>query len=344
MDSALPTRALGSSGLHISVAGFGAWAAGGGGYAFGWGPQDDDQTVAAVHHAVELGVTWIDTAAVYGLGHSEEVVGRAVRALPADDRPLVFTKCGLEWDPAAPAAAPQRITTPQTVRRSLEDSLRRLGLDHVDLYQIHWPDDQGTPVEDAWAELVRLRAEGKVRAVGVSNFDVPLLERCEAVGHVDSLQPPFSLLQRETAEELLPWARAHETGVLCYSPLGSGLLTETFTAERVESLAEDDWRRRPPMFKAPRLGRSLALRDALRPIARRHGVTTSAVAIAWVTKWVGVSGAIVGARSAEQVDGWIAGARLELDDGDLDEMARAIADSEAGRGPADPRQASGTGE
>ncbi len=337
MCSTLPARPLGSSGLEISLAGFGAWATGGGGYAFGWGPQDDERSVAAIHRAIELGVTWIDTAAVYGLGHSEEVVGRAVRALPADARPLVFTKCGLEWDPADRPAPPRRITTPQTVRRSLEDSLRRLGLDHVDLYQIHWPDDEGNSLEGAWAEMVRLRDEGKVRSLGVSNFDIDLLHRCERIGHIDALQPPFSLLRREAAAELLPWACAHDTGVICYSPLGSGLLTETFTAERVRSLAEDDWRRRPPMFREPRLSRSLALRDALRPIAERHGTTTSAVAVAWVVAWSGVTGAIVGARSPEQVDGWVDGARLTLGDEDLDEIARALAATEAGSGPADPR-------
>ncbi len=285
-----------------------------------------------------LGVTWVDTAAVYGLGHSEEVVGRAVRALPADARPLVFTKCALEWDDADPMAATRRIATPHTVRHGIEDSLRRLGMDTVDLFQLHWPDDEGNPIEDAWAEMVRLRDEGKARAIGVSNFDVALLERCEAVGHVDSLQPPFSLIQRETAAELLPWARAHGTGVLCYSPMGSGLLTETFSAARVAAFPEDDWRRRPPMFKEPQLGRNLALRDALRPIAARHGASVPAVAIAWVTSWAGVSGAIVGARSPEQVDGWIGAARVTLTDEDLDEIAAAVSASGAGRGPADPRQ------
>ncbi len=338
MASPLPTRPLGTSGLQISVTGFGSWAVGGAGSSFGWGQQDDERSVAAIHRAVELGVTWVDTAAVYGVGHSEEVVGRAVRALPADARPLVFTKCGLEWDPAAPNAGERRISTPATVRRGLEDSLRRLRMDDVDLFQIHWPDAEGNPVEEAWAEMVTLRDEGKARAIGVSNFDAGLLERCEAVGHVDSLQPPFSLLERTTALELLPWALAHGTGVICYSPMGSGLLTDTFSAERVAALAETDWRRRPPSFREPQLSRNLALRDALRPVAERHGATTAAVAIAWVTSWPGVSGAIVGARGPEQVDGWIEGARLELTDEDLDEIARAVEETGAGSGPADPRR------
>jgi aryl-alcohol dehydrogenase-like predicted oxidoreductase len=335
----LPTRTFGTSGLEITTVGFGSWATGGGGWAFGWGPQDDDLSIAAIHRAVDLGVNWIDTAAIYGLGHSEEVVGRAVRALPAAARPLVFTKCGLGWDAADPMRSAKRVVTPSTVRHGIEDSLRRLGLDSVDLFQIHWPDDQGNPVEEAWAEMVKLREEGKARAVGVSNFDPDLLAGIEPVGHVDSLQPPFSLIQRETAAELLPWARAHLTGVLCYSPLGSGILTDTFTAGRIAAMAEDDWRRRPSSFNEPALSRNLSLRDALRPIAARHDATVAAVAVAWVTRWPGVSGAIVGARSQEQVDGWIGGASLGLTDEDLAEIAGAVQATGAGAGPVDPRRA-----
>jgi len=267
------------------------------------------------------------------------VVGRAVRALPAAARPLIFTKCGLEWDAADPMRAPERIFTPHTVRHGIEESLRRLGLEAVDLFQIHWPDDQGNPVEEAWAEMVKLREEGKARAIGVSNFDPDLLARCEAVGHVDSLQPPFSLIDRRTAAELLPQARAHGIGVLCYSPMASGILTDTFSAARVAAMAADDWRRRPPSFNEPELGRNLSLRDALRPIAARHEATVAAAAVAWVTSWPGVSGAIVGARSPEQVDGWIAGASLELTDEDLAEIAGAVQGAGAGAGPVDPRRA-----
>ena len=335
---ALPTRTLGTSGLEITTVGFGSWAAGGGGWWFGLGPQNDDLSIAAIHRAVDLGVNWIDTAAVYGLGHSEEVVGRAVRALPAATRPLIFTKCGLEWDAADPMGAVQRVATPHTVRSGIEDSLRRLGLESVDLFQIHWPDDQGNPVEEAWAEMVKLRVEGKARAIGVSNFDPDLLARIEPFGHVDSLQPPFSLIDRETAVDLLPWARAHGTGVICYSPMASGILTDTFSAARVAAMADDDWRRRPPSFNEPELGRNLSLRDALRPIAARHDTTVAAVAVAWVTRWPGVSGAIVGARSPEQVDGWIDGATLELTDEDLVEIADAVQSTGAGEGPAGPRR------
>lgn len=335
----LTTRMLGTSGLAITTIGFGSWAAGGGGWAFGWGPQDDALSIAAIHHALDLGVNWIDTAAIYGLGHSEEVVGRAVRALPAAARPLVFTKCGLEWDAADPMREAERIVTPHSVRRGIEDSLRRLGLESVDLFQIHWPDDQGNPVEEAWAEMVKLRDEGKARAIGVSNFDPDVLARIEPVGHVDSLQPPLSLIDRETATELLPWTRAHGAGVICYSPMASGILTGTFSAARVDAMAADDWRRRPPPFNEPRLSRNLSLRDALRPIAARHGATVAAIAVAWVIAWPGVTGAIVGARSPEQVDGWIEGASLKLTDEDLDEIAGAVQVTGAGEGPADPRQA-----
>ena len=332
----LPTRTLGTSGLEITTVGFGAWAAGGGGWAFSWGPQDDEASLAAMRHAVELGVNWIDTAAVYGLGHSEEVVGRLLRDFPEGDRPFVFTKCGLVWDPNDRMAIARQVLRPESVRAECEASLRRLGVDRIDLYQFHWPDDEGTPVEDSWAVMLRLIEEGKVRSSGVSNFDVELLDRCEALNHVDSLQPPFSLIHREIAAEEIPWCDAHGTGVICYSPMQAGLLTDGFTAERVENLAPDDWRRRSADFHPPLLGRNLALRDALRPIARRHGTTTAAVAAAWTLAWPGVGGAIVGARSAAQVDGWVAAGSLRLTPEDLDEVAAAIAGSGAGSGPARP--------
>ena len=332
----LPTRTLGTSGLEITTVGFGAWAAGGGGWAFSWGPQDDEASLAAMRHAVELGVNWIDTAAAYGLGHSEEVVGRLLRDFPEGDRPFVFTKCGLVWDPNDRMAIARQVLRPESVRAECEASLRRLGVDRIDLYQFHWPDDEGTPVEDSWAVMLRLIEEGKVRSSGVSNFDVELLDRCEALNHVDSLQPPFSLIHREIAAEEIPWCDAHGTGVICYSPMQAGLLTDGFTAERVENLAPDDWRRRSADFHPPLLGRNLALRDALRPIARRHGTTTAAVAAAWTLAWPGVSGAIVGARSAAQVDGWVAAGGLGLTPEDLDEVAAAIAESGAGSGPARP--------
>jgi aryl-alcohol dehydrogenase-like predicted oxidoreductase len=336
MSTRLPTHQLGSTDLNITRVGFGAWATGGGGWAFGWGPQDDDQSVAAMNRALELGVNWIDTAAVYGLGHSEEVVGRVLKQRKGADRPYVFTKCGLVWDAKDRTKDPKRVLTPASIRRECEASLRRLGIDRIDLYQFHWPDETGTPVEESWRMMVQLQEEGKVRAIGVSNFDVSLLRKIEAVHHADSLQPPFSLIKREAAASEIPWCRANRTGVIVYSPMQSGILTETFSADHVNKMAADDWRTRSPNFQTPKLERNIALRDALIPIARRHDTTVSAVAIAWALAWPGVTGAIVGARSAEQVDGWIGAATLSLDAADLDEIGRAIEKTGAGAGPTRP--------
>jgi len=329
-------RPLGSSGLDITTVGFGAWAIGGGGWAFGWGPQDDADSLATMRHALELEINWIDTAAVYGLGHSEEVVGRLLRELPVGERPLVFTKCGLVWDDHDRMAEPRRVLRPESIRKECEASLRRLGVERIDLYQFHWPDETGTPVEDSWAAMARLVEQGKARAVGVSNFDVALLARCEAIRHVDSLQPPFSLIRRDVAAREIPWCAEHDTGVIVYSPMQSGLLTDSFTAARVAALAEDDWRRRSPQFQEPNLSRNLALRDALKPVARRHGASVSAVAVAWTLAWPGVTGAIVGARTPTQVDGWIGAASLRLTAADLDEISDAIARTGAGSGPVHP--------
>jgi len=333
----LPTRPLGRSGLAITRVGFGAWAAGGGGWSFGWGPQDDEDSLAAMRRAIERGVNWIDTAAVYGLGHSEEVIGRFLRELPSASRPLVFTKCGLIWDEKNPMVQSRRVLQPESIARECEASLRRLGVERIDLYQFHWPDQTETAVEDSWAAMARLVEQGKVRAAGVSNFGLELLERCEAVRHVDSLQPPFSLIRRDAAEREIPWCAARAAGVIVYSPMQSGILTDSFDAARVARLAPDDWRRRSPEFQAPNLDRNLALRDALRPIARRHEVSVSVVAIAWTLACPGVTGAIVGARSAEQVDGWIGAASVDLTPADLDEIAQALARTGAGAGPTRPR-------
>jgi aryl-alcohol dehydrogenase-like predicted oxidoreductase len=330
---ALSTRPLGRSGLNITRVGFGSWAVGGGGWAFGWGPQDDAASLATMRHALEAGVNWIDTAAVYGLGHSEEVVGQLLRDLPEADRPLVFTKCGLAWNENDRMAKPERVLTPASIQRECEASLRRLGVERIDLYQFHWPDETGTRVEDSWAAMTRLIEQGKIRAAGVSNFDVRLLDRCEAIRHVDSLQPPFSLINRAAGEKELPWCASQGTGVICYSPMQSGLLTESFTAERVRALASDDWRRRAQEFQPPNLRRNLALRDALRPIAKRHETSVSAIAIAWTLAWPGVTGAIVGARTPAQVDGWIDAAWITLAPEDLDEIAAAIRQTRAGSGP-----------
>lgn len=330
----MTTAGLGSNGPEITRVGFGAWAIGGGGWSFGWGPQDDETAIAAMQHAVRRGINWIDTAAVYGLGHSEVLVGRMLQQMNESERPLVFTKCGLSWDEQDRMKPPQRDLRPQTIRRECENSLRRLGVERIDLYQFHWPDETGTPVEDSWGEMSRLVDEGKVRWAGVSNFDVTLLEKCEPIRHVDSLQPPFSLIRRGMAARELEWCRQHGTGIIVYSPMQSGLLTEKWTLDRVDELAADDWRRRSPDFQRPAIERNLQLRDALIPIAQKHGVSVGAVAVAWTLAWPGVTGAIVGARSPEQVDGWIGAGSLELGSDDLAAIQAAIESTGAGSGPA----------
>lgn len=340
----LSRRPLGRSGIEITTVGIGTWAVGGGGWSFGWGPQDDEASIAAIRHGVELGINWIDTAAIYGFGHSEEVVRRALEQMPSRERPYIFTKCGLVFDPQHRFAAPQRNLRPESIRQECEASLRRLGVDRIDLYQFHWADEIGTPLEDSWAEMSKLVQEGKVRAAGVSNFNVAQLDVCERIRHVDSLQPPFSLIRRDAAVDLLPWCAAHGTGVIVYSPMQAGLLTETMSAEKLAGLAEDDWRRRAPEFREPQVGRNLRLRDALRPIAERHHTTVAAVAIAWTLSWPGVTGAIVGARSAAQVDGWAAASELALKVEDLNEITCAISETGAGSRPLRPGQMRATAD
>ena len=330
----LPAGQLGRAGPRITRVGFGSWAVGGGGWAHAWGAQDDGQSVAAMRHAVDRGINWIDTAAIYGVGHSEEVVGRMLRDLPAGDRPLVFTKCGLIWDPADPMKAASRDLSPASVRAQCEASLRRLGVGTIDVFQFHRPDtDTGTAVEDSWGEMGRLIDEGKVRWGGLSNFDVALLARCEMIRHIDSFQPPFSLHRRAAAAELVPWCARNGTGVIVYSTMGAGLFTDRFSLARARALPPDDWRSRSAEFQTPNVERNLALRDALRPIAARHRVTVAEVAVAWALHWPGVTGAIVGARSPDQVDGWIGAASLALDADDLQAIAGAIERTGAGQGP-----------
>jgi aryl-alcohol dehydrogenase-like predicted oxidoreductase len=339
LTATLPTRPLGRTGPAITRVGFGSWAIGGAGWAMGWGAQDDDAAVAAMRHAVERGINWIDTAAIYGVGHSEELVGRLLRELPDGERPLVFTKCGLMWDEADPMKPAWRDLEPKSLRAQCEASLRRLGIDTIDLFQFHRPDtDTGTPVEESWGELGRLIEEGKVRWGGLSNFDIDLLERCEKVRHVDSFQPAFSLIRRQSAATWIPWCAEHGTGVIVYSPMGAGIFTDRFSRERVQSLPADDWRSRNAEFLPPNVDRNIALRDALKPIAAKHAATTAEVAVAWTLHWPGVTGAIVGARSAEQVDGWIGAAWLALDAADLEAISRAIEATGAGLGPTRPEK------
>ena len=331
----LPTRPFGKTGMDITRVGFGAWAAGGGGWAFSWGPQDDEESIAAIRHAVEAGVNWVDTAAVYGLGHSEEVVGAAMDGIPEADRPFIFTKGGLVWDEAQRYKQALRVGAPESIKTRAEESLRRLRLETVDLYQMHWPAEDGTPIEEYWGAFLELVDEGKARAVGLSNHNLAQLEAAEAVGHVDSLQPPFSAVKRGTAAEIA-WCAAHSTGVIIYSPMQAGLLTGAFSADRVASLHQDDWRKRDPQFQGDNLERNLALAERLRQIGEKRGVGSGAVAIAWALRWPGVSGAIVGGRSPSQVDGWLPAARLELSDAELDEVSDAIESTGAGFGPSRP--------
>jgi aryl-alcohol dehydrogenase-like predicted oxidoreductase len=292
-----------------------------------------------MRRAIELGINWIDTAAAYGLGHSEELVGRLLRELPANERPYVFTKCGVVYEGRDPMGPPLRSLRPESVRKECEASLQRLGVERIDLYQFHWPDETGAAIEDSWATMVKLVEEGKVRAAGVSNFTVELLNRCEALRHVDSLQPPFSLINRSVGDKEIAWCEEHATGVICYSPMQSGLLTDSFTAARMASLASDDWRRRSPEFNEPNLSHNLALRDSLRPIAKRHNTSISSIALAWVLAWPGVTGAIVGARSPQQVEGWIDAAGVKLTSEDLDEILEALRSTQAGRGLVSPLEA-----
>jgi aryl-alcohol dehydrogenase-like predicted oxidoreductase len=328
-----PTRPLGSTGFDITVVGLGAWAIGGSAAQGGWGRQDDAESVAAIHHAVELGINWIDTAPAYGFGHAEEVVGDALTELPDDERPLVFTKCGLVWEEGETSV--RNVLARESIRRECETSLRRLKLECLDLLQIHWPAHDGTPPEESWQTMAELVDEGKTRAIGVSNFDVDLLERCEAIRHVDTYQPELNLINRANVDEIA-WCRENGTGVIVYSPMRSGLLTAGSTPERWAGLPDDDWRRGHPDFKEPNLGRNLAVAERLRTIAEELDSSVAELAVAWTLRWPGVTGAIVGARRPEQVDGWIGAAVLELDDELLDRIAAVLGETGAGSGPVRP--------
>lgn len=327
----LVSRQLGTTTLEISALGLGAWAIGGGDWMGGWGPQDDDESVAAIHRAVEAGVNWIDTAPAYGLARAEEVVGRAVAQLPADDRPLLFTKCGLVWEPGAKTVS--NVLAPESIRKECDDSLRRLGVDVIDLYQIHWPSHDGTPIEESWSTMAALVDEGKVRHIGVSNFELDLLQACESIRHVDSFQPQLNLVVRDVAASTLPWCGEHGTGVIVYSPMHSGLLTGRFSHERAGALPDDDWRKTHPEFSGENLDRNLDLVERLQVIATTVGCTLPELTVAWTLAWPGVDGAIVGARNAHQVDGWVEAAQIQLTDDALAAIADALELTGAGSGP-----------
>ncbi len=314
----LATTELGSTGLEITRVGLGAWAIGGSGYDWGWGRQDDEDSIAAIHHALELGVNWIDTAAQYGFGHSEQVVGRALAGL--DERPYVFTKAG---QPEGPGRTTVQSLRRDSIRRELEGSLERLGADAIDLYQIHWPipDEE---IEEGWLTFVELRDEGLVRHIGVSNFSVPQLRRAQAIAPVETLQPQYSLIARGVEDEILPFAEGEGIGVIVYSPMGSGMLSGGMTRARIERLPDDDWRKHDARFREPLLSEHLALVERLRAVAGRHHATPGAVAVAWTLRNAAVDGAIVGFRRPDQVDPILAAASLELSDADVDEIEEGL--------------------
>ena len=311
------------------MVGFGAWAIGGP-WKFGWGSVDDDESIAAIRHAVESGINWIDTAAVYGLGHSEQVVGRALAPYRVGEDVFVFTKCGRRWE-GRPDGVIENDLRPESIREECERSLRRLGVERIDLYQFHWPDWMtGTALEDSWGTMVELVEEGKARWIGVANFDIEQLARCEAIRHVDSVQPPLSLLARGARTTVLGWAAEHGTGAIVYSPMASGLLTGSFDRKRVAQLDANDWRRESPQFQDPALERNLELVERLGRIASQLGATLPELAVAWTLAQVGVTAAIVGARLPRHVDGWARAPELDLSDEDLSEIAAAVAASGAG--------------
>jgi aryl-alcohol dehydrogenase-like predicted oxidoreductase len=301
----MKTKQLGNSDLLITPIGFGAWAIGGSGWEFGWGEQDDKQSVSAIHRALELGINWIDTAAVYGMGHSEKVVALALRTW-SGPRPYVFTKCGLRWDEQGYV---HRSLNAASIRRECEDSLRRLKVDVIDLYQVHWPTEE---LEEGWSAMARLQKEGKVRWIGVSNFNVGEMRRAQAVAPITSLQPPYSLVRREIEQEILPYCRSEGLGVIVYSPMASGLLTGAMTRERADALPMSDWRSRDIEFQEPKLSKNLALVQRLREIGERCGRPPGQIAIAWTLRNPAVIGAIVGARNAKQVEGNVGAADLCL--------------------------------
>ena len=320
----MQTRRLGTSDLSITPIGFGAWAIGGPGYAFGWGPQDDHDSIAAIHCALDLGINWIDTAAGYGLGHSEEVVARALRSRARSKRPYVFTKGSLVWDEKGEIHHSLKAAS---LRREVEASLKRLETDRIDLYQIHWPAfPPGNPhapdIEEGWTALADMQHAGKLRHIGVSNFNVAELERIGRIAKPASLQPPYSLIVRNVEKEILPYCLSRKIGVIVYSPMQSGLLTGAMTRERIAALPQDDWRRHSAHFQEPELTRNLALVERLRAIGKRHGKSPAEVAIAWTLQNPAVTGAIVGARTAKQVEGFVGAAEWRLSEDEIRQMSQ----------------------
>jgi aryl-alcohol dehydrogenase-like predicted oxidoreductase len=319
-------RKLGNSDLNITRIGFGAWAIGGSGWEFAWGTQDDADSVAAIKRALELGVNWIDTAAVYGTGHSEEVVARALSEWKGA-RPYVFTKCSLVWDEKRKV---RNEYSAASIRRECEDSLRRLNLEQIDLYQMHWPPaDNGTGLEEAWQTMAALQKEGKAKWIGVSNFNVEQMKRAQKIAPVTSLQPPYSMIRRAIEAEILPFCEAQGIGVISYAPMASGLLTGAMTRERAAALPADDFRSRNPEFKEPRLSKNIELVERLRQVGQRHGRSPGEVAIAWALRLPAITGVIVGARNAKQVEGVVGAANLNLSRQEITEIEGAAATATA---------------
>jgi aryl-alcohol dehydrogenase-like predicted oxidoreductase len=311
---------FGKTDLEITPVGFGAWAIGGTGWRGAWGHQDDDEAVGAIRRAVELGINWVDTAAVYGLGHSEKLVARALKGFSDADRPYVFTKSSLLWDESGNVI---NSLEKDSVKRECEESLRRLQVDVIDLYQIHWPNPD-EDVEEGWGAMAELKEEGKVRHIGVSNFDVSQMERANAIAPVETLQPPYNMLNRGVEEEILPYCGENDIGVIVYSPMRSGLLTGKMTPERVQNMPSDDWRRGADDFQEPKLSRNLELVEKLREIGERHGRSPAEVAIAWTLRHPAVTAAIVGGRRPNQVDGTIGAAEFRLSEDEIEEIETAI--------------------
>jgi len=310
----MQTKQLGNSDMHLTPIGIGAWAIGGGGWAFGWGPQDDNESVAAMQAGLDRGINWIDTAAIYGLGHSEEIVALALKG--RSKKPFVFTKCERVWNEKREIGKSLKA---ESIRREVEDSLRRLQLDVIDLYQIHWPEPD-EEIEEGWTEMAKLKEQGKVRYIGVSNFNVEQLKRAQKIAPVTSLQPPYSLLSPEIEESILPYAGQNSIGVIVYSPMKSGLLTGAMTRERIAAMPDDDFRKRTPQFQEPKLTQNLALVERMREMGQRHGRTPGEVAIAWTLRRPEVTAAIVGLRSAQQVDGVIGALDFRLSAAEVSEL------------------------
>ncbi len=317
--ASLPLKTLGNSDLNLTPIGFGAWAIGGGNWDFAWGPQDDAESIRAIHQAVDEGINWIDTAAIYGLGHSEEIVGQAVRS--SAGKPLVFTKCSMRWDADRKI---YRSLTAASVVEELEGSLRRLGVETIDLYQIHWPNPEAE-IEEGWGELARQQKLGKIRWIGVSNFNVAQMKRAQAIAPITSLQPPYSMLRPAVEAEILPYCQENGIGVINYSPMVSGLLTGRMSAERVAAMPADDWRRKAVEFNEPRLSRNLRLVELLRRIGAAHEVDPGVVAVAWTLHHPAITAAIVGGRSAEQVQGLSTALHFRLSADEFEQIGAFLA-------------------